>query len=108
MGPSGGVFAEIYEIVAQIPPGSVATYGQIAAMAGIPRGARTVGWAMRQSPQHLNLPCHRVVNSSGALSPVHVFGGEEAQSARLEAEGITFLPGGGIDMKRHLWRGPVR
>ena len=108
MESSGGVFAEIYRIAAQVPAGSVATYGQIAAMAGIPRGARTVGWAMRQAPHHLNVPCHRVVNSSGVLSPWHVFGGEEAQRARLEAEGITFLADGRIDMKKHLWRGPVK
>ena len=108
MRPARGRFAEVYEIVAQVPEGSVATYGQIAAILGMPAGARTVGWAMRQAPERLHLPCHRVVNATGALSPAHVFGGQEAQRARLEAERVTFLPDGRIDMKKHLWRGPVK
>jgi methylated-DNA-protein-cysteine methyltransferase-like protein len=102
------MFAEIYEIAAQVPEGSVATYGQIAAILAMPRGARTVGWAMRQAPGYLRLPCHRVVSSTGCLSPAHVFGGQEVQRARLESEGIGFLPDGRIDMKKHLWRGPVK
>lgn len=96
-------FQSVYEIVARIPEGKVATYGQIAAMLGNPRGARTVGWAMQAAPGHLRLPCHRVVNKSGTLAPTYVFGSSENQRAWLEAEGITFGPEGRIDMKKHLW-----
>lgn len=97
-------FARIYDIVAQIPVGKVATYGQIAALAGMPRGARVVGWAMRAVPEELALPCHRVVNRLGTLAPEYAFGGQEVQRSLLEAEGITFRINGSIDMKKHLWK----
>lgn len=98
-------FAEVYRIVAQIPAGKVATYGQIAAWLGAPRGARTVGWAMWECPPELGLPCHRVVNRSGAMAPDHVFGGAERQRAMLAAEGVTFTPDGRVDMSRHMVTG---
>lgn len=97
-------FQRVYEIVARIPPGNVATYGQIAALLGEPKGARTVGWAMQNAPSHLNLPCHRVVNKSGTLAPDYAFGGAENQRTMLEKEGITFQSNGRINMERHLWR----
>lgn len=96
-------FQRVYQIVARIPEGKVATYGQIAAMLGNPRGARTVGWAMQAAPAHLNLPCHRVVNKSGTLAPAYAFGGNENQRAMLLAEGITFGADGRIDMRKHFW-----
>lgn len=96
-------FQRVYEIVAQIPRGKVATYGQIAGLAGNPRGARTVGWAMQATPPELNLPCHRVVNRSGTLSPDEVFGGPQRQRMLLEEEGVRFTPEGKIDMKNYLW-----
>jgi len=99
-----GFFSEVYKIVALIPPGKVATYGQIAAMLGDPRNARTVGWAMASAPRRLHLPCHRVVNRSGQLSPDFVFGGYEVQRAELEAEGVIFKRNGKIDLKKCLWR----
>lgn len=93
----------IYEVVAKIPFGRVATYGQIASLIDPPTGPRVVGWAMANSPKALALPCHRVVNRKGTLAPSHVFGGYEAQRAMLEAEGITFTPHGLINMRAHLW-----
>ena len=102
--PLTGFFKEVYEIVAEIPPGKVASYGQIAAMLGNPRAARTVGWAMAGGPRHLQLPCHRVVNKAGRLSPDPVFGGYEVQRAELEAEGVIFKRDGRIDMKKCMWR----
>lgn len=69
-----GFFKSVYEIVALIPKGKVATYGGIAGMIGSPRGARIVGWAMRSAPKGLKLPCHRVVKKTGELSPSYVFG----------------------------------
>lgn len=97
-------FDKVYKIVAQIPKGKVSTYGQIAATLGNPRNARVVGWAMRATPEHLGLPCHRVVNRTGVLAPSYVFGDAEMQRAILESEGITFLDNGRIDMKKHLWK----
>jgi methylated-DNA-protein-cysteine methyltransferase-like protein len=95
--------SKIYDIVAQIPEGKVATYGQIAALSGNPRAARAVGWEMHRAPGHLNLPCHRVVNKAGILAPDYVFGGADLQREMLEQEGITFTEDGRIDMVRHLW-----
>jgi len=102
---SSNFFNKVYSIVSQIPYGKVATYGQIAAMLGNPKGARTVGWAMRAVPDGLSLPCHRVVNKQGTLAPAYAFLGQENQRAMLEAEGITFTPLGRIDMAKHLWLG---
>jgi methylated-DNA-protein-cysteine methyltransferase-like protein len=97
-------FNKVYEIVAKIPSGKVATYGQIAAMLGNPRSARIVGWAMKAAPPELHLPCHRVVNKAGSLSPYYVFGDIIVQKTLLEKEGITFNVDGKINMKEHLWR----
>lgn len=96
-------FQKVYGVVGRIPKGKVATYGQIAALLGNPKGARTVGWAMQSAPSYLNLPCHRVVNKSGSLAPQYVFGSREYQRALLEMEGITFREDGCINMKTHLW-----
>ena len=98
------VFAQqVYDLVAEIPFGKVATYGQIAEKLGDPTAAREVGTIMSRAPGERNLPCHRVVNRTGTLAPEYAFGGQERQRALLEAEGITFLSDGRIDMVRHLW-----
>jgi methylated-DNA-protein-cysteine methyltransferase-like protein len=99
-----GYFDRVYDVVARIPRGKVATYGQIAAFLGHPRGARTVGWAMRSAPPGRHLPCHRVVNGAGTMAPGDTFGGATAQRTRLEAEGVTFTRSGRIDLEKHLWR----
>lgn len=96
-------FENIYSIVAKIPVGKVATYGQIAVLAGMSNGARTVGWAMRAVPENRKLPCHRVVNKAGKLAPEHVFGGQDIQRSLLEAEGVSFRLDGTIDMDSQLW-----
>lgn len=97
-------FMRIYEIVAQIPRGKVATYGQIAALLGMPRGARVVGWAMQATPEYLLLPCHRVVSKTGKLAPEYAFGGQEVQRQLLEEEGVTFKANDCIQMEQHLWK----
>lgn len=99
-----GFFGEVYKIVARIPPGKVATYGQIAAMLASPLAARMVGWAVAGVPSGMDLPCHRVVNKAGRLAPDPVFGGYDAQRAELEAEGVVFRKDGRIDMRKCLWR----
>lgn len=98
-------FIKVYDIVAKIPKGKVATYGQIAALLGDTPNARVVGWAMKAAPEALSLPCHRVVNKQGKLSPSYVFGHEDFQRAVLEAEGVTFNAKGCINMDKHLWDG---
>lgn len=97
------LYQEIYEVVADIPKGQVATYGQIARMAGRPGAPRVVGYAMSRVPDGLNIPCHRVVNKAGEMAPDHVFGGEGVQRSLLEKEGVVFLENGCIDMKKCQW-----
>jgi methylated-DNA-protein-cysteine methyltransferase-like protein len=101
-----GFFEEVYRIASMIPRGQVATYGQIAAYLGNPRGARTVGWALGSLPEGLDVPWHRVVNSQGRISgPPH---GQRAseQRAILEEEGIAFDDSGRIDLAGHGWTMP--
>ncbi len=93
----------IYDLVAQIPEGKVATYGQLAFMAGSPRAARIVGAAMYRAPA--GLPCHRVLYGDGRLCCDRAFGGKEIQRQMLEEEGVTFLPDGRVDLQNHLWAG---
>ena len=86
----------VLEIADSIPKGYVATYGQIAEMAGRPRNARLIGRIMSMADRYGDHPCHRVVNHAGRTVP-----GWKEQRALLEAEGVTFLPGGNVDMKKH-------
>ncbi|WP_130810648.1 MGMT family protein [Olsenella sp. Marseille-P4559] len=99
-----GFFQRAYGIVRQIPPGRVATYGQVARMMGEPRKARYVGFAMHSSPGLAGgVPCHRVVFADGSLAPGFAFGGPEEQRKMLEAEGVGFLASGKVDMRRFEW-----
>jgi len=97
------VFEKIYDVVQQIPKGCVATYGQVAFLAGNPRWARVVGYALHQNPQPMVIPCHRVVNREGRTAPAFAFGGENRQRELLEAEGIVFEADGHIDLKKYGW-----
>ena len=100
---SSPVYAQIYAVVARVPPGWVVTYGQIARYLGMPHGARTVGWAMQHCPGHL--PWHRVVNSRGEISSRGPSVGSPEQRARLEEEGVQFDRAGRIDLERFGWDG---
>lgn len=82
----------VYDVVRRIPEGMVATYGQVAALAGAPRSARFVGFALHSNPEPGVIPCHRVVFRDGSLAPGFAFGGPGEQRALLEAEGVAFLP----------------
>lgn len=95
-------FARIYEIVKQIPYGKVATYGQIAALAGNKRWARVVGYALHANPDPENIPCYRVVNRLGEVSKAFAFGGENRQIELLKAEGIEFVDDK-VNMKKFQW-----
>lgn len=93
----------IYEVVRQIPRGCVASYGQVAALAGNPRGARGVGFALHRNPQPGVIPCHRVVFKDGSVCTGFAFGGPQVQRRMLEEEGVVFLPDGRVDMARCRW-----
>ncbi|WP_314688271.1 MGMT family protein [uncultured Bifidobacterium sp.] len=91
---AGGGFAErVYAVVRRIPRGCVATYGQIAELAGSPRASRAVGTALHHNPLPGVIPCHRVVFHDGSLAPGFAFGGPRRQWELLEAEGVAFLDG---------------
>lgn len=98
-----GYFSQVYQLVSSIPYGKVATYGQIAALLGDARGARTVGWALHSNPYPGVVPCHRVVNKEGELSGRFAFGGPERQRLMLEEEGVHFLADGRVNLEKHLW-----
>lgn len=91
-------------IIRQIPAGKVATYGQIAEMAGFPRHARQVGYTLRNLEADCNLPWHRVVNAQGGVSPRGISGSDDFQKLLLEAEGVEFGVHGRINLDRHLWQ----
>lgn len=82
------IYDRIYEAVLQIPFGRVATYGQIAVMAGNKNYARIVGNALHRNPAPGVIPCHRVVNAKGRLAPNFAFGGSDEQKKLLESENI--------------------
>ncbi len=96
-------FEQVYALVREIPRGQVATYGQIARWLGWPRGARTVGWALRALHTD-EVPWYRVVNAQGRVS---LQGDGGLQQALLEAEGVVFDAGGQIDLNVYGWSGPI-
>ena len=98
-------FDRIYEVVERIPRGKVATYGSVAALAGNPRLARVVGYALHVYPRPGIIPCHRVVNRIGCPAPGFAFGGEDAQKQMLFAEGVEFEKVGHLDLKKFGWDG---
>ena len=96
-------FERIYDVVRQIPKGKVATYGQVALLAGNPRWARVVGYALHQNPAPGIIPCHRVLNREGRVAASFAFGGGETQRELLEAEGIVFCEDGTVDLSVYRW-----
>lgn len=90
----------IYEAVKKIPKGHVATYGQIAEMAGNPRMSRAVGNALHKNPDPLHIPCFRVVNSKGELAGAFAFGGGKAQEELLRADGVEVVDGK-VDLEKY-------
>lgn len=90
----------IYEAVKKIPKGQVATYGQVAELAGDRKMARAVGNALHRNPDPDNIPCFRVVNSKGELAGEFAFGGSGAQARLLRAEGVE-VTDGRVDLSRY-------
>ena len=89
---------EILSAVEEIPPGRVASYGQIAGLVGRPRNARLVGRVLRTAELYGEYPCHRVVNAAGRLAP-----GFPEQEERLRSEGVVLSENGRVDMARYRW-----
>lgn len=103
-------YAAVYKAVKKIPRGRVATYGQIAALAGMPRAARQVGYALRATPDNVKIPWHRVVNAQGRVSmrlKDWQSGGDDLQKILLEAEGVEFDETGKMNLKRYRWEPKV-
>ena len=103
-------YSRIYAVVKKIPRGRVATYGQIAALAGMPRHARQAGYALAATPEGMKIPWHRVINAQGKIS-VRLkhwdSGNDDYQRILLEAEGVAFDSSGRVDLKRFRWQ-PMR
>jgi methylated-DNA-protein-cysteine methyltransferase-like protein len=96
--------ARVYAAVRRIPKGQVATYGQIARLAGLGAAARQVGYALAALPAGSTVPWHRVVNARGAVSLRARSGPDREQRIRLELEGVTFGAGGRIALGAFGWR----
>jgi methylated-DNA-protein-cysteine methyltransferase related protein len=102
-------YSKIYATIRRIPFGKVASYGQIAEVAGLPRQARLVGYALFQQKVDDDLPWHRVVNAQGSISysPARQQA-DHLQRVLLEAEGVVFNGRGRIDLKQYRWKPQVR
>ncbi|MBQ4348553.1 MAG: MGMT family protein [Clostridia bacterium] len=97
-------FEKIYEQVRKIPEGKVATYGQIALLAGNPRWSQVVGYALHVNPEPGVIPCHRVVKKDGRVAEGFAFGGENIQRELLESEGVAFIDDVRVDMEKCQWK----
>jgi methylated-DNA-protein-cysteine methyltransferase-like protein len=97
-------YRRIYTVVSRIPKGRVATYGQVALLARLPRQARFVGRALRVLPADSDVPWHRVVNAAGKISlRADALGHDELQEQLLRREGVRFV-GGAISLPRYRWQ----
>jgi len=95
-------YERVWAVVAQIPPGRVTTYGDVAQHLGRRGAARTVGWALNAAIGS-DLPCHRVVNRYGALTGKRHFETPDVMEERLRSEGVTFTEEGHVDLDKHRW-----
>ncbi len=98
----------IWSFVRKVPPGRVATYGQIAELAGLEGHARQVGYALHNLPAGSDVPWHRVINAKGEISPRSAGDSHELQRMLLEAEGVEIDLLGRIDLKAYRWRATSR
>jgi methylated-DNA-protein-cysteine methyltransferase-like protein len=100
---ASGSYQRIYAVVRRIPEGRVATYGQVASLAGLAGHARQVGYALHALPAETAIPWHRVVNASGGISLRAMPGGELVQRGLLEREGVRLDPRGRVPLARVRW-----
>lgn len=96
-------FEKIYDVVRQIPRGTVATYGQVAELAGNRHWSRVVGYALHANPDPDGIPCYRVVNREGRVSEAFAFGGSNRQKQLLEQDGIP-VNNGKVDLAEYQWK----
>jgi len=96
-------YARIWATISDVPQGTVASYGQIAEIAGIPRGARQVGTALRHLPTGSDVPWHRIIQSAGTIAFPKGSRAYREQKKRLEAEGVPVLAGR-VDMRKYRWQ----
>jgi methylated-DNA-protein-cysteine methyltransferase related protein len=101
-------YTRMYAVVRRIPRGRVATYGQVAELAGLPGHARQVGYALHALPAGTTVPWHRVLNAAGALSLRREPGAELTQRLLLEREGIRFDARGRVNLARVRWQARSR
>jgi O-6-methylguanine DNA methyltransferase len=97
-----GFYERVWAVVAEIPPGRVTTYGDIAAYLGRRGAARIVGWALNAAVGS-GLPCHRVVNRNGALTGKRFFETPHVMEERLRSEGVAFDDEGCVVLDEHRW-----
>jgi methylated-DNA-protein-cysteine methyltransferase-like protein len=102
--PKSDRYRRIYSIVLRIPKGRVATYGQVAELAGLPGCARQVGYALHALDEHANVPWQRVVNAQGRISLRRDAGMDRVQRQLLEAEGLRFGANDRLDLSGRRWR----
>jgi methylated-DNA-protein-cysteine methyltransferase related protein len=94
---------QIYKLTRRIPKGKVATYGQLAKLAGNPKASRVVGMLMKANPDAPHTPCHRVVASDGSLTGYSGIGGIKKKKEMLISEGVKFKKNK-VDLASSLWR----
>lgn len=102
--PRSDTRTRIYAVVKRIPRGRVATYGQVATLAGLDGHARQVGYALHNLPSRSNVPWHRVINARGEISPRSAGDSHELQRMLLEAEGVEFSLDGRVALKKYRWK----
>ena len=101
---AAATYRRIYAVVRRVPRGRVATYGQVATLARLPRHARLVGYALNVLPPGSDVPWHRVVNAQGRVSPrANALGYEDLQARLLKREGVR-MTDGAIPLDRFQWR----
>ncbi len=98
-------YERIYAVVKRIPRGRVATYGQVATLAGLDGHARQAGYALHSLPDGSDVPWHRVINAKGEISPRNSSDSHELQRMLLEDEGIVFSVDGRVALKKYRWKG---
>jgi methylated-DNA-protein-cysteine methyltransferase-like protein len=101
---SSGQYEKIWRVVGRIPRGKVATYAQVARLAGLVNGARQVGYALHALPPGFPVPWHRVINAQGRISFPIAHPAHRRQKQLLAGEGVLFV-GGKVDRERYRWRG---
>ena len=99
---SGKAECGLQYAVKKIPAGKVATYGQVASLAGNKRWARVVGYALHANPDPVHIPCHTVVNREGVVSEAFAFGGGNRQVKLLQAEGVEVIDKK-VDLEKYRW-----